>query len=51
MRTLDQATLTIESYKHALLTAPDPQIAGKPLLRAPLGEGLDIGISAQEWTD
>src|SRR5207244_1660620 len=23
----------------------------KPLLRVPLGEGLDIGRSAQEWTD
>ncbi len=39
--------MTIESHKSALLTQPDPAIAGKPLLRVPLGED---SYSAQDWT-
>src|SRR5438105_2315028 len=48
---LETASVLIEAHKQALLQQPDPAIAKKPLLRVPLGEGLDIGRSAQEWTD
>src|SRR5436305_1222795 len=48
---LETASVLIEAHKQALLQQSDPAIAKKPLLRVPLGEGNDIGYSADDWTN
>src|SRR3989442_334962 len=47
-RTLEVAAVTITAHQQALLQVPDPQLRGG--LRVPLGEGNDIGWSADDWT-
>ena len=49
-RNLEIAAVQITAFQQKLLQESDPAIANKTLIRVPLGEGLDIGWSAQDWT-